>query len=177
MFSCLIISYSIHHIIHHSWDIFHDEYEYISSEDAKEMGIYYEEENKEITITDYKGTNKTLVIPKCIDGVDVKYINGLKFLGIEHLVILASLKEIKTSSITNCYSLKKVTVYGSLGLVGQGVFASSKIPEITWQGVTYLTINNNYAYLAKCYTLICHLLDYVRVLFFVFFLNYNQAMF
>ena len=133
------------------YDNSYDEYEYISSEDAKEMGIYYEEKNKEITITDYKGTNKTLVIPKCIDGVDVKYIEGLKFLDIEHLVILASLKEIKTSSITNCYSLKKVTVYGSLGLVGQGVFASSKIPEITWQGVTYLTINNNYAYLAMRY--------------------------
>ena len=129
----------------------YDDYKYISSDEASEKGIIYKEENGEITILDYKGEDKTLVIPKYIDDFSVSYIHGLKFLKIEHLVVLADLKEIKTNSITNCYSLNKVTVYGTLGLVGQGVFASSKIPEITWQGVTYLTINNNYAYLAIRY--------------------------
>lgn len=125
--------------------------EYLSSEEAKEKGIIYKEENGEITILDYKGSDKTLIIPKSIDDINVKYIDGLKFLDIDHLVVIASLKEIKNGSLSSCRSLKKVTVYGSLGLVSQGVFASTKIPEITWQGVTYLTINNNYAYLAIRY--------------------------
>ena len=125
--------------------------EYLSNEEAKEKGIIYKEENDEITILDYKGKDKTLIIPKSIDGIDVKYIDGLKFLDFEHLVVIATLKEIKNGSLSSCRSLKKVTVYGSLGLVSQGVFASTKIPEITWQGVTYLTINNNYAYLAIRY--------------------------
>ena len=125
--------------------------EYLSSEEAQEKGILYKVENDEIIIVDYNGKDKTLIIHITIDVFYVRYIDGLKFLDIEHLVVIANLKEMKNGSLSSCSSLKKVTVYGTLGIVSQGVFSGTKIPSLTWQGVTYLTINNNYAYLAIRY--------------------------
>lgn len=133
---------------------YENSYEYKESmgeDEAKEYGFVYQVKNNEITIVDYAGKDETLIIPKTINEIPVRYIDGLKFLNFKKLVVLAELKEIKNNSVVSCYSLKEIEVYGSLGIVGQGVFSGCKVPSVTWRGVTYLTINKNIAYLAMRY--------------------------
>ncbi|MBE6142813.1 MAG: hypothetical protein E7177_02345 [Erysipelotrichaceae bacterium] len=127
------------------------EYKEITGEFAKELGLVYQVEDNEITISGYEGKNDTLYIPSTIDEIPVKYLKKCNDLKITKLVVLADLKELKGNSFSYCYSLKQVDVIGSLGLVGQAVFYKTKVPTVTFRGVTYVTINNNPCYLLTRY--------------------------
>lgn len=133
---------------------YENDYDYseeISSDDATLQGIVYTVADNEITVTDYTGDQEVLTIPKYIDSVPVRYIDGLSRLNIKSLIVVAELKEIKTGALSDCSFMKEIMVFGSLGLVGQGVFANCKVPSITFAGATYLTINNNQCYLLMRY--------------------------
>ncbi len=133
------------------YDNDYDYSEEIDSDEATVQGIIYSVQGNEITVTDYVGDADVLSIPKYIDSVPVRYIDGLSFLNIKKLIVVAELKEIKLGSLSDCTFLDEIMVFGSLGLVGQGVFANCKVPSLTFAGATYLTINNNPAYLLMRY--------------------------
>lgn len=133
------------------YDNDYDYCEEMDSDEATVQGLIYSVADDEITITDYVGIEDVLAIPKYIDSVPVRYIDGLSFLNIKKLIVVAELKEIKLGSLSDCSSLDEIIVLGSLGLVGQGVFANCRVPSITFAGATYLTVNNNPCYLLMRY--------------------------
>ncbi len=133
-----------------SFESYVEDYD-INEAKAKELGLVYTIKNRTIVINDYIGENDTLIIPKSIDKMLVKGIDGIQSKKIKKLIVLADLFSISPFSFARCDSLESVDVEGSLGLVGIGVFGSCSLKKSVVNGVTYLCINHNPYYLAIKY--------------------------
>lgn len=119
----------------------------ITSVEAEELGFGYTEDDfNEISLTDYFGETKELVIPEFIDG---KRVVGIQpyFSNdnetIETLTILGCLDYIDMQAFSGCKNLKTLNIKLGVRELAKDAFKGCGIPVIEKNGVIYMEANEN----------------------------------
>ena len=100
----------------------------VNAEEAEiDTSVFEYEENDDgtITITGYKGTDETVVVPSEIDGKSVKIIDRLLTVDIKHVIIQEGITEVKESAFTggiNPSKLETVFLPSTLKIIGDQAF-------------------------------------------------------
>ena len=88
---------------------------------------YIIDENNQITITGYNGTDTNLVIPEEIDGKPVCFINEAAFIyeiSLKSVVFKAKLESIGRCAFAYCVNLESVDFEGDVGYIDEYVFSN-----------------------------------------------------
>lgn len=104
-------------------------------------GIAYRIEDGSVTITDYRGTDRELVIPDNIDGVKVTSIGSSAFYrcdNLERVTLPEGVASIGYGAFWACSNLKSVVIPASVTSIGENAFSacSSLTSVIIPEGVT-----------------------------------------
>lgn len=85
----------------------------------------------EIMITEYRGTDKNVIVPNTCNGYKVAVIGASVFSqkDIETVVIPDSVTEIQEYAFSSCYSLKTIKVSENLKLIGTNAFFNTPALE------------------------------------------------
>lgn len=92
---------------------------------AKYKGFVYQKNGKNVTITDYTGTESEVTIPSKIAGKKVTIIGNKTFKdnhNIKKVIMPDTVKKIEYAAFKNCSKLKKITLSDNLVRIGSVAF-------------------------------------------------------